>query len=512
MERLEHLKLLSISHSSNPLSEADREFLRQHPIGSICLFRGQLTDLNDIMDMIEDMYNVMGPNVFVSVDQEGGSVVRLPQLPVNPGGLALASANDPELTYRTTLAMAKGLRAVGINVNFGPVLDINNNPDNPVIGDRAMGLTAEQVSLHAVPYIKAHLDAGVLAVGKHFPGHGDTAVDSHHGLPVVDKSLAELEANELAPFRAAIAAGMDAIMTAHIVFPQIDSAAATLSKPVLDLARRDGWDGLIFTDAMDMKAILDLYPQPVSAALSLKAGADIPLTLAEVPPHVFHDAQNYRATPVDHLSLVTDYHPDPQDVARSVVRFDRLVAKYPFGKPDRAQVATLLADQSIKDDMYALARKAVAPYGNPQLPLKPSERVLFIVPTAIKGGMASGQVPLDEHLYHYIQAGFPNATLLDYDPEGELPTLPDLSQQDSIVFVTARGFAPWGSEVALANAIAAHPHALHVNLLNPYLGTQLPLSGINTFGFTEASLQALVDALLTGELHGILRFDWAQLL
>ena len=181
--------------------------------------------------------------------------------------------------------MARGLRSLGINWNFAPVLDVNNNPGNPVIAERSFGEDPDEVARLAAAWMRGSLREGVACCVKHFPGHGDTATDSHHALPVVDKSIAELEALELRPFRALAHAhgatpAAPSVMTAHIVYPQIDPEhPATLSRPVLTGLLREniGYDGVVITDALMMKAVHDKYGHALGAVMALQAGADMPL-------------------------------------------------------------------------------------------------------------------------------------------------------------------------------------------------------------------------------------------
>lgn len=224
------------------------------------------------------------PPLLIAMDQEGGRVARLKQargFTEFPGAMAVAATGRVENARHMAAALAAELRAVGINVDLAPDLDVNNNPDNPVIGIRSFGSQPQRVAEYGVAFVQGLQDAGVLAVGKHFPGHGDTGVDSHIDLPTVPHARARLDAVELLPFKAAMAAGVAGILTAHVTFPAIDptpSLAATLSPRVLtDLARTElGFDGLLFTDSLEMGALARSgYPVPLAAATALLAGADI---------------------------------------------------------------------------------------------------------------------------------------------------------------------------------------------------------------------------------------------
>ena len=489
MTRPDPLKLLTIRLPLSPLSALDRRLLERYPVGGVCLFRGELTRLEDVLDLLEQLFELLGPQTLISMDQEGGSVVRLPQLPTTPGGFALASADDPELTYQVAFLQARALRATGINVNLAPVLDINNNPKNPVIADRALGLTFEKVIRHALPFIKAHQDAGILAVGKHFPGHGDTAVDSHLSLPILDKSFVELEQLELKPFRAAFDIGLEAVMTAHITFPRISSLPATLSPEILGYLRFEmNFDGLIFTDALDMKAVVGEDPAWKVALDSLEAGADNLLVL---------DSSTLEQT-LEH------FQPTPEQMRPALERFERTVAKYPFRRPQREELAELVAAD--RSSIAKVARKAVMARGFSGS-LDISVPTVFLVPHDVRGGGANDSDSLWARLHAAVTGHFTLATLLEYKPENpnlvELETA--LEQNETVVFITAQRTRMLEGHKHIAARLKGHARAVHANLWNPFLTLNLPT--VYTFGFGEASVGALIYALEHGKFPGTLELN-----
>lgn len=218
-------------------------------------------------------------DILVAVDEEGGDVTRLEVGTGSswPGNLALGVVDDPGLTRDVATGLGRDLARCGITFNWGPDADVNSNADNPVIGVRSFGADPELVARHTVAYVEGLQATGVAACVKHFPGHGDTAVDSHLGLPRVDAPRELLAARELLPFRAAIAAGAKAVMSAHIVLPAYDDAhPATLSRAILTGLLREelGFDGLIVTDGIEMGAIADTYGIAEGTVRALAAGAD----------------------------------------------------------------------------------------------------------------------------------------------------------------------------------------------------------------------------------------------
>lgn len=217
------------------------------------------------------------PAALIGIDEEGGSVTRLESGGGStlPGAAQLGLVNDLAATEATGAELARRVRAIGGNVVLGPVADVNTDPRNPVIGVRSFGSDEHVVSRHAVAEIEGLQRGGVAACVKHFPGHGDTHVDSHHALPEISLDVEEFERVHLAPFRAAVAAGVDTIMTAHIVVPAWGAEPATLNPRILGMLREWGFEGVIVTDALDMAAIRETVGIGAGAARALAAGADL---------------------------------------------------------------------------------------------------------------------------------------------------------------------------------------------------------------------------------------------
>lgn len=218
-------------------------------------------------------------DVLVAIDEEGGDVTRLEVRTGSsfPGNHALGAVDDVSLTLEVAAELGRRLAACGVNLNWAPSADVNSNPANPVIGVRSFGADPALVARHTAAYVTGLQSAGVAACTKHFPGHGDTAVDSHHALPRIDAAAAVLTERELTPFRAAIAAGTRAVMSAHILVPALDPARpATLSPRILTALLRDelGYDGLIVTDGMEMQAVAATYGIERGSVLAIAAGAD----------------------------------------------------------------------------------------------------------------------------------------------------------------------------------------------------------------------------------------------
>ncbi len=227
------------------------------------------------------------PPLFVAVDQEGGRVQRLgpPRYAARPSQREIGSLNNPNSARAVAHSIGLELRALGFNWDFAPVLDVDSNPNNPVIGNRSYSPDPQTVAaLGAAAIAGFQTDAKILACGKHFPGHGDTETDSHFALPTIRRTRAALDAVEMVPFRAAIDAGLAAIMTAHILFPALDpDLPATLSPAILTGLLREelGFNGLIITDDLEMRGVAETWGAPEAAVLAVLAGADLLLCCHE---------------------------------------------------------------------------------------------------------------------------------------------------------------------------------------------------------------------------------------
>ncbi|MEO3928080.1 glycoside hydrolase family 3 protein [Micromonosporaceae bacterium B7E4] len=247
-------------------------------LGGVVLFARNVVDAEQVTALTDAM-RAERPDVLVAIDEEAGDVTRLESRlgSSRPGNLALGAVDDPELTEAVARDLGAELAAAGIALNYAPDADVNANPDNPVIGVRAFGADPGLVARHTAAWVRGLQSAGVAACAKHFPGHGDTSVDSHLDVPRIAVSRARLDACELPPFRAAIDAGVQAVMTGHLLVPAVDEEwPATLSRRVLtDLLREElGFQGVVVTDGIEMRAVTDRYGFAGATVRALVAGAD----------------------------------------------------------------------------------------------------------------------------------------------------------------------------------------------------------------------------------------------
>ncbi|PUB11911.1 beta-N-acetylhexosaminidase [Paenisporosarcina sp. OV554] len=272
--------------------------IKKYHLGGVILFAENVVGTEQTARLTDGLQKA-SPELplFITIDQEGGIVTRLQTGTNLPGNMALGAARSEKYAYQTGEIIGKELSSLGVSVNFGPALDVNNNPGNPVIGVRSFSSNPELVSKLGIQTIKGLQSQNMAATTKHFPGHGDTAVDSHYGLPLVSHDKERLRLVELVPFQKAIDEGVDMVMTAHVQFPAFDDTTytskkdgqeimvpATLSKKVLTGLLREemGFKGVIVTDALNMKAIADNFGQEEAVVLALKSGVDIALMPAQV--------------------------------------------------------------------------------------------------------------------------------------------------------------------------------------------------------------------------------------
>ncbi|AEI45172.1 beta-N-acetylhexosaminidase [Paenibacillus mucilaginosus] len=262
------------------------ELIRDGGIGGIIYFRRNLAEPAQAAALSAKLQGFAaegsGVPLLIAVDQEGGMVTRIEQgVSVMPGAMALGATGDADAAYEAAKVTAAELLAMGINMNFAPVLDVNNNPLNPVIGVRSYGGDPELVARLGTAAVRGYQETGVAATVKHFPGHGDTSQDSHHELPTVPHDRGRLDRLELVPFREAVRQGVDAVMTAHLLFPAVEPEPlpATLSPRVLTGLLREelGYGGVIVTDCLEMNAIAGHYGVAEGAVLAVEAGADLVL-------------------------------------------------------------------------------------------------------------------------------------------------------------------------------------------------------------------------------------------
>jgi beta-N-acetylhexosaminidase len=367
-----------VNDDSGRVPDWVRRALTEDGLGGVAYYGRNIAATPERTGELSAALRAENPHVLVAVDEEGGDVTRLDVATGSafPGNYALGHVDDPELTETVARQIGRSLWRAGINLNYAPDADLNTNPDNPVIGTRSFGSDAKVAARHSAAYVRGLQAAGVAGCAKHFPGHGDTAVDSHHGLPLVQHSDEEWD-KHLAPFRAAIGAGVKSVMTAHILAPRYDPEfPSTMSRKVLvDLLRGElGFTGLVVTDGIEMAAIADTFGVAEGTVLALAAGVD-----AVCVGGGLRDECDYLMLRDALVEAVRDGRLSAERLHDAATRVRELGA---WAAAQRVTVeGTHAADDARKIGVDA-ARRALTVSGAPLAPLTGPATVLEFVPLA----------------------------------------------------------------------------------------------------------------------------------
>jgi beta-N-acetylhexosaminidase len=332
-------------------------------VSGVVLFGRNVQSPQQTAELTAELKLIAGRPLMIAVDQEGGRVIRLKNGFTNvPAMRAVGQAGDENLAREVGRVLGRELRAVNFDVDFAPVLDVDTNPDNPVIAHRSLSRDPDVVSRLGCAIIQGMQSEGVAACGKHFPGHGDTSQDSHLHLPRLPHAMDRLNRVELPPFEAAVRAGVAMIMTAHVVFEPLDeNYPATMSKPVLDglLRKRLGFEGVIVSDALEMKAIAAHFPVEQVVTRGVDAGIDVFAACEE---------SDLRDRAIDALIHAVERGEVSRDrLAESARRIDTLMAKY-VKPPVDASARKVLGSaehRAVMEEILALAPDASAGAADP---------------------------------------------------------------------------------------------------------------------------------------------------
>jgi beta-N-acetylhexosaminidase len=318
-------QLFMVGFLGSSVSKELEELIRQYKPGGVILFSRNLESVEQIVNLTNHLQKLSPHSpLLISIDQEGGRVSRVPKgFTIFPPCEEIGRCNSYELAYAAASVVAAELRCVGINMNMAPVLDVNSNPANPVIGDRAFGATPAIVRDMGQATVSGLQENRVVACGKHFPGHGDTAADSHKELPVVAAPIERLREVEWPPFEHAVQHGVASIMTAHVRYDALDHASpATLSPAIIQSLLREQfrYDGVVLTDDLEMHAIIDHYGVGDASVRAIHAGCDVLLICKEYEREVaaFHAVE----------AAVKDGKISPARLQVSLARIEKLKARF----------------------------------------------------------------------------------------------------------------------------------------------------------------------------------------
>lgn len=473
------------------------EVVEKYNLGGVIYFAwsGNTDSPERIRDLSTSLQDVAtdqpsGVPLHLAIDQETGIVARmLEPATVFPGAMALGATRDPSLAAEVFEVTGRELDAVGVNMNFAPVLDVNTNPQNPVIGVRSFGESPDLVADLGASAVSAMQDVGVSATMKHFPGHGDTDVDSHFGLPSVTYDRDTLMDVHVAPFAEAMEQGADAVMTAHMVVEAIDpDMPATLSRDVLTGLLRDelGFEGLIVTDALEMGALAEFWDDDEIAVMALEAGADVLLMPGDMD-------QAYEGV----LDAVRSGQISEKRVEESVMRilqtkYDRGLFRDPYPDPDALDIVGSDAHQAVAEEAGERAATLVANDAG-LLPLDAGDLDSVLVTgwgvstTAALGDLVAAKGPGVE----VIQTGANPGS-------GTVDAVTDAAQGHDLVMVTtmSAAFAPAAGQQELVEALQASDTPVVVLAVrNPYDIASLPEvdTYLATYSWQRVSLRGAVE-------------------
>lgn len=450
-------------------------------LGGVCLFGTNVVDAGQVRELT-DAIHAANPDAVVTTDEEGGDVTRLHHADGSPfpSMALLGRIDDVALTERVGRGLGIELRAAGIDLDLAPDADVNSNPRNPVIGVRSFGADTALVARHVAAYIRGLQGVGVGAVVKHFPGHGDTAADSHLALPTIDVDAARLAERDLPPFEAAIAAGTLAVMTSHLMVPALDAdAPATFSPAILGLLRDRGFTGAIVSDALDMAGASAGRGIPEAAVLALAAGVDLLCIGTD------NTADELAAIREHVLAAIAAGRLDADRVRQAAGRVRSLAEGV---RRLRAGDVPVPDDPPTPEPGWLWRRGPLAPLTAPVL-------VRFVSAANIAvGEVAWG---LGEHLRPELNAALPGATCLTIDGSAELDAALAAADGRPLV-VQGRDLARVDSlQDYVVRVLQRRPDAIVVDQGWPDL-TAPPRVDVATFGAGRAASLALIALLAEG--------------
>jgi len=504
-----------------------QKLMEERGVGAAYLSNDNLPDPRAALELTRTLQGYAAKTrlqipLLLGVDQEGAWAVMTPESAPGPGNMALGAARDPAITYEMYGVIARELRAVGLNTLFAPCADCNSNPENSIIGMRSFGEDPALVGALVAAAVRGTQDAGVVATAKHFPGHGDTTLDSHRGLPTVSRSRELLNQVDLAPFARAVEANVGLMMTAHIQFSALDSAEpATLSAPILqDLLRKElGFPGVILSDSMNMGAMRKHYAPERAVVAALAAGVDL-IMLAE--EHYDHEPERYVERQIALLDAVERAVQDGTlsearvtDAARRVLELKARFRLFDRKEPEAAALAEV-GQPAHRDIELAAARAAVAVLRDTfqALPVSPEKRLVLVNTTTrpsyaiLAGARGIGpnqKTPAFDSFAAAVRHHRPETRVVEAESVLDGSASHAWSHEEVVVAVTENyplpgmDFDQSSQAKVVARLLAEVPDRLIVvGLRDPY---ELPRLGaipayLCAFSFRECAAIAAADALL----------------
>lgn len=470
------------------------EWLKEGKVGGVILFARNVESPKQVADLCQSLHDVAKYPILISIDQEGGAVARLREgFSQSPGAMALSATNDEQLTEDVSRILGQEMKTLGINWTYAPAVDISYNKENPTVGVRSFGSDKESVSQFASAAVRGFQSGGVAACAKHFPTLGDTAIDTHLALATVTASVEQVVLNDLLPYRVAMDDDLASIMTTHTVFVALDEDyPATLSPIVIkSLLREDlGFNGVVTTDCMEMKAIADNYGTGESAVLAMLAGVDIVLfshtrSMQEEAYSAMIDAVESGRVPLDMVEKANE-------------RIAKLKSTFPA---DVSDIASIREEESL-DLMRSAAQKSlIMPKNEGVIPLNTNAKIGLIEYASYLDSNAvefAGLTGLSTALKQAIPSVETAIIRLSKDDDESKAKAQSLAESCDIVIVATRNAHLWEHIQCSAEAyLDSASKSVLLALRNPYDAEVLKADAvICSFGDAEPSLEAVVSVLV----------------
>ncbi|MBV9615536.1 MAG: beta-N-acetylhexosaminidase [Ktedonobacteraceae bacterium] len=477
------------------------ELIQQYHIGNIILFSRNVHDGDQIRTLTHDLQKAAREAghthpLLIAIDQENGIVQRMGEaVTLFPGNMALGAIGSERIAFEVALATGRELKASGINMNLAPVVDVNNNPANPVIGVRSFGEDASLVARLGSAMVRGYQDAGVIACLKHFPGHGDTAVDSHLALPTIPYSLERLDAVELVPFKSGIKAGAESVMIAHIDFPALvgnDSLPATLSSAVIQglLREKLGYNGVIVSDCLEMRAVSDTFGTEGSSVMVLQAGSDLVL--------VSHHYEQQRGSFEAIKAAVQVGTLSPLAVKQAAERILDLKARY-LSWDDATPDIDYRAHAQLQDRVYELSTTLVR-NEDALLPLhlEAGENIVIVSPQRNSISKVEDRYYSDTALLEIVRQYHSNGKLLPVASEDDYQkVLQETRETDIFIVATVNAHLDEGQASIVRFLVSSGRRVIGIAIRNPYDLLAFPQlrTYLVTYEYTRPALLAAMRVL-----------------
>lgn len=501
-------QLLVVGFEGKQVTPELEELIHTYHVGGIILFSRNIGTPAEVLNLTTNLQRLAKKAEYqypllICMDQENGIVRRLGEgTTIFPGAMALGATDNTKNAYNIGYATGRELLGLGINWNLAPVLDVNNNPENPVIGVRSFGESADRVSQFGRETMRGMQEAGVVTTLKHFPGHGDTKVDSHLGLPTISHDLQRLEEVELKPFKECIATGAETIMTAHIHFPAIESEEglpATLSRNVITdlLRKRLNYNGVVTTDCMEMDAISKTIGTEKGAVAAVKAGSDFVM--------ISHTFERQKGAIKEILNAIDSAKIEMKYILEANERIQNLKQKYLNWDEIQFDDVTIPENvgsnehKQLAAEVYRNSTTIVK--NNDLLPLDANKKILVIYPESGATVRVEDKRYTEFHLGEAVRRFHPFADLEqinDFLSSEQLNEVVEKTKQYDAIIVGTLTFSPESSQITLLKKLMRiDASVVVVAMKNPYVLGYIPeiSACINTYEFTAPALEVAASAI-----------------